>query len=215
MPDLKRDVAARRPAAPRAAPSAAAPRAGLPPAVLRAALLAIALPMAAAAPAQDAPAEPGADLDRLFEDLAQPGADQARIADRISALWSRSGSASADLLLRRGREALEDGDYEAAIEHLTALTDHAPDFAEGWSARATAYYAAGRVGESLSDLGRALELEPRHFGALAGLGFVMEDLGFERDALSAYRASAALNPGIEMVNDAIERLERALEGEAL
>ena len=187
MPDLKRDVAA----------------------LLAAACLAA--PAAIPAAAQDAPP----DLDELFEELARPGADHERTADRIAETWSRSGSASADLLLRRGREALEAGDAEAAVEHLTALTDHAPDFAEGWSARATALYAAGRAGEALADLARALELEPRHFGALAGLGFVMEDMGLEGDALRAYRAAAALHPGIEMVNDAIDRLERDAEGEAL
>ena len=162
------------------------------------------------AAAQDLPE----DVDGLLEELARPEADHERVADRILDLWSRSGSASADLLLRRGREALEEGDVEAAIDHLTALTDHAPDFAEGWNARATALYADGRAGEALADLARALELEPRHFGALTGIGFVMEDLGSEGDALRAFRAAAALNPGIEPVRDAIERLERAAEGEA-
>lgn len=168
--------------------------------------------------APGAPADPGdlaGDLEGLFEELARPDADHEAAADRIADLWSRSGSASADLLLRRGREAIEAGDHQAAIEHLTALTDHAPGFAEGWSARATAFYAAGRTGESLADILRTLEIEPRHFGALAGLGFIMEDLGYERDALRAYRAAAALHPEIEMVNDAIEHLERTIEGEAL
>ena len=204
MPDLKPDVAAR-------------PRGGIS-ATLRAGLLALPLAALAAHPCaaqDDARPDPETQLDELFEELARPGADHERTADRIADLWSRSGSATADLLLRRGQEALEEGDAEAAIEHLTALTDHAPDFAEGWSARATAYFAAGRAGEALADLSRALELEPRHFGALAGLGFIMEDLGFEEDALGAYRAAASLNPGIEMVNDAIERLELAQEGEAL
>ena len=176
-----------------------------------AAALAAALLAGGPAAAQDAPE----DLDGLFGELARPGADHERLADRISGLWSRSGSPAADLLLRRGREALEEGDTEAAIEHLTALTDHAPGFAEGWNARAAAFYADGRAGEALSDIVRALELEPRHFGALAGLGFVMEDLGSEGDALRAFRAAAALHPGMEPVRDAIERLEREQEGEAL
>lgn len=165
---------------------------------------------AAPAAAQEAPG-----LEELLDELARPDADHEHVADSIGALWSRSGSASADLLLRRGREALEEGDHEAAIDHLTALTDHAPDFAEGFNARATAYYASGRVGEALDDILRALELEPRHFGALAGLGFVMEDIGHDRDALRAYRAAADLHPGIDSVNDAIARLEDELEGETL
>lgn len=172
-----------------------------------AALAVAAMPAAA----QDAPPS----LDELLGELSRPDADHEAVGDRIGALWSRSGSAALDLLLRRGREALEEGDHEAAIDHLSALIDHAPDFAEGYNTRATAYYADGRVGEALSDIVRALELEPRHFGALAGLGFVMEDLGHERDALRAYRAAAELHPGIETVNDAIARLEAEAEGETL
>lgn len=180
------------------------------------AALASGLALALAAFAHPAAAQGAPEsLDELFEELARPDADHDRVADRIGEMWSRSGSASADLLLRRGREALETGDVEAAIEHLSALTDHAPDFAEGYSARATAFYAEGRAGEALADLVRALELEPRHFGALAGLGFVLEDLGHEEDALRAYRAAAALHPGIDMVNDAIERLEFTLGGRTL
>ena len=172
-----------------------------------------ALVIAAAAPvhAQDT----REDLDGLFEELAKPDSDHERVAARIDGLWTRSGSPSADLLLRRGREAIEAGDTELAIEHLTALTDHAPDFAEGYAARAEALYVSGRTGEALADVARTLELEPRHFEALAGLGFIMEDLGFERDALGAYRAAAAINPGMEMVNDAIARIERGVDGEAL
>lgn len=173
--------------------------------------VAVLLVAASPAAAQDAPA----DLDALFEELARPEADHDRVADRIGAAWSRSGSATADLLLRRGRDALEEGDHEAAIDHLTALTDHAPGFAEGYNARATAYYGAGRVGEALSDIVRTLEMEPRHFGALAGLGFVMEDLGHERDALRAFRAADAIHPEMPAVNDAIERLEHDLDGETL
>ena len=175
-----------------------------------AALLIAAAPAAGPVTAQDAP-----DIDELLDELARPDVDHDGVADRIGDVWSRSGSASADLLLRRGREALEAGDHEAAIDHLTALTDHAPDFAEGYNARATVYYAEGRVGEALADIVRTLELEPRHFGALAGLGFVMEDLGHDRDALRAFRAAADLHPGIPAVNDAVDRLEDDLEGETL
>src|SRR5690606_3470319 len=84
--------------------------------------------------------------------------------------WSKSGSPAMDLLLKRGREAMEAGDLKAAIEHLTALTDHAPEFAEGWNARATAYFLAGAFGPSVDDIRHTLALNPRHFGALAGLG---------------------------------------------
>ncbi|MCB1367399.1 MAG: hypothetical protein KDK00_06540, partial [Rhodobacteraceae bacterium] len=81
------------------------------------------------------------DLDTLFQQLADPGTANWQTVERdIEIQLALSGSASADLLLRRGQEALEAQEYEAAIDHLTALTDHAPEFAEGWNSRATAYF---------------------------------------------------------------------------
>lgn len=155
-------------------------------------------------------------VEALLEELADPGrSDWQRIEARILRAWSRSGSAAMDLLLTRGREALQAGDSAAAIEHLTALVDHAPDFAEGWNLRASAYYMAGQFGPALEDLGRALTLEPRHFGALAGLGVILEEMGMEARALEAYRAAAAIHPHLEGIAARIARLERRLGGEAI
>lgn len=152
-------------------------------------------------------------LSDLLAQLADPATeDWETVEDRIIDLWSRSGSRTADLLLQRGRDALEDEDYPAAIEHFTALTDHAPDFAEGWNMRATAFFLIGELGLSVEDIGRALAYNPDHFGALNGLGVVLEQLGRDKDALVAYRAAAALNPHRERLQDAIERLSKAVDG---
>lgn len=79
-------------------------------------------------------------VDALLDRLAEPDLRNWQVVeDEIVMLWSRSGSASADYLLERGRAALADGDLSAAYNHLTALTDHAPEFAEGWNARATLF----------------------------------------------------------------------------
>ncbi|WP_298571109.1 tetratricopeptide repeat protein [uncultured Aliiroseovarius sp.] len=150
------------------------------------------------------------ELDRLLALLRQ--ADDSNwqaLEDEVWELWSKSGSDALDLLLARGRKAMEGDDLEAAIEHLSALTDHAPDFAEGWNARATAFYRAGRLGLALDDIARALALEPRHFAALTGLGIIMEDLGDPRRALDAYRLSLAIHPRNPDVKEAVQRLEAA------
>lgn len=120
-----------------------------------------------------------------------------------------------DLLLKRGEEAMDTGDLPAAIEHLTALTDHAPDFPEGWNARATAYYMAGELGPAMADVAQVLKLEPRHWGALAGLGMIFADMGDKARALAAFRASFALNPHQQDVKDSITRLEKELAGVTL
>lgn len=156
------------------------------------------------------------ELDRYFAELADPAFDGwARAQSDIQRAWSRSGSAAMDVLLKRGRAALDEGDVATAVEHLTALTDHAPEFAEGWNARATAYFVAGLYGPSMADIARALQLEPRHWGALAGLGMILDEMGEPKRALSAFQASFALNPHQQDVKDAIERLQAELEGTAL
>jgi tetratricopeptide (TPR) repeat protein len=120
-----------------------------------------------------------------------------------------------DLLLKRGQEAMELGDFTAAVEHLTALTDHAPEFAEGWNARATAYFMMGEFGPSLADIRMTLALNPHHFGALSGLGQIFEAMERPEDALKAYRAALTIHPHIDAVRQATERLERDLEGTEL
>ncbi|MFV0358588.1 tetratricopeptide repeat protein [Tropicimonas sp.] len=160
------------------------------------------------------PANPEAE--RLLRELAKPDQPGWRqIEDSIVREWSKSGSPAMDLLLQRGTEAMEAGDTDAAIAHLTALTDHAPDFAEGWNARATAFFHAGEPGLSLGDIGRTLALNPSHFGALSGLAIILEELGNERESLGAYRMLQAIHPHRPEVREAIERLEKTVEGENL
>ena len=169
--------------------------------------LGLSLPWAAPALAQ------AEELDQLFERLQEPVLPEWQTVEaEIWRQWSRSGSPAIDLLLERGREAMQAGDLPAAIEHLTALTDHAPDFAEGWNARATAYYHAGLYGPSLADIQRTLVLEPRHFGALSGLGLILEELDRKDQALEAWRLAHAIHPHSPGINDAIERLEREVSG---
>lgn len=155
-------------------------------------------------------------LDELFAQLSDADEKSAeRIEQQIWSEWSKSGSPAMDLLLERGRIAMQEGDLEAAIEHLTALTDHAPEFAEGWNALATAYFQAGDYGPSIEDIGRTLTLNPRHFGALSGLGMIFEELGDPDRALDAYKAALAVNPWLGEVKDAVERLEAEAAGQEL
>ena len=180
-----------------------------------AALLAAAC--AALAPPVAAQAGPDPDeIDRLFEELAkpdQPGWQQ--IEDAIALEWSKSGSPSMDLLLQRGRDALSEGAFETALEHLTALTDHAPDFAEGWNTRATVWFRLDRYGLALDDISRALALEPRHFGAMIGLATILRELDMEDEALEVLRKAHALHPHRPNVREGIETLSERLEGETL
>ena len=160
-------------------------------------------------------AEAGSDrsAELMRELAAATSPEEARSLEREIVLeWSKSGSAAMDLLLKRGRDAMEVEDAERAAEHLRALTDHAPDFAEGWYELAQVYYAQERLGLAVDSLERTLAINPNHFGALQGLGAIFEQLG---DATLAYRAYAqadALRPFDERVTNAMTRLDILANG---
>ncbi|PIE07624.1 MAG: hypothetical protein CSA73_01795, partial [Rhodobacterales bacterium] len=126
---------------------------------------------------------------------------------------SQSGSPAMDLLLQRGRRALAEERPGAALAPLTALTDHAPEFAEGWYARATALFLTGRIGPALSDLHRCLMLEPRHPSALTGLAVILEETDQPGKALEVYRRVLAIHPHAPDVKEAVARLEARLAKE--
>ena len=136
----------------------------------------------------------------------------ARIERTIQTEWSKSGSAAMDLLLKRGRDALEVNELPTAIDHLTALTDHAPEFAEGWHALALAYYGSEMFGPAMDALEHTLALNPQHFGALRGVAAVHEQLGNDALAYDAYTQVLELRPHDEAVTEALERLAGRVQG---
>lgn len=157
-----------------------------------------------------------AKLDDLLAKLkTADAAEAARIEAEVWIEWSKSGSAAMDLLLERGRQAMAAGDMTTAIDHFTALIDHAPDFAEGWNARATAHYQAGDIGPSLADIAQTLRLNPNHFGALAGLAMIFQEGGQTEKALEVWKMVAAIHPHAPGVSDAISRIEADLQGREL
>lgn len=183
-----------------------------------------ALPPGAPA-AEIAPAGPEADateatpdprqarLDALFERLADPEAENAEAALRgIAEIWSSSGSDSMDLLLRRGRDALQEEALDKAVEHFEALTRLDPDFAEGWNALATAQFLRDEYWLSVAHIRRVLALEPRHFGAMLGLGVIFERIGEEEEALRVFREALRLNPRLDQAQAAVDRLAPTVEG---
>lgn len=154
-----------------------------------------------------------AELEALFEGLKSADViAAAQIEGRIYDIWSRSGSDAMDLLHNRGREALEEGDLVGAIQHFSALIDHAPEFAEGYNARATAFFQNGQFGLSLEDIRMTLALNPRHFGAMSGLALILEETGKPEAALAAWREVEKLHPNREGLSASIQRLEREVEG---
>lgn len=153
------------------------------------------------------------DISELLSELQSAKAPEAqKIARDIEIRWSASGSASANLLLKRGEDALEARQFTKAVEHFTALTDHAPAFAEGWHGRARAFFGLGEYGLALADLRQTLALNPSHFGAIYGLAALLEQLEKPEEAYDAYKILLNLYPAHEKALEGVSRLEPSVNG---
>ena len=180
-------------------------------AIVAATLLSVPFFLPISVTAQDSTNEPA-----LLSALAQAESAEALGLDRqLQALWSKSGSAAMDLLLKRGIDGIERGDIAEAIEHLTALTDHAPDFAYGWFQRARAYFQVGLYGPAVADLERALFLNQNDYNAMFALGNVLEHFRDPDTAYQAYLRAQAIHPHHEDVSTALNRLRRSVVGKEL
>jgi len=155
-------------------------------------------------------------LDALFARLAEADAiGWESLQTEIWALWSQSGSASMDLLLFRASQAMEAHEFELALRFLSDLVRLAPDFAEGWNKRATVYFLLGEYGNSVADIEHTLALEPRHFGALGGLGMILERLGDKQGAMQAYRRGLEIHPNLPGAVEGVQRLTPDVDGREL
>lgn len=152
-----------------------------------------------------------AEVDSLLAELAQPGLPTWQaVEQKILSAWERSGSDTVDLLLQRGQDAIEADEPGKAVEHFSAAIDHAPDFAEAYQGRASVYFQQEEFGLALSDLQYTLALNPRHFGAMTGMGLVLEQMGETELALDILRRAQEINPHRETINKSVERLEHQL-----
>jgi len=123
------------------------------------------------------------------------------------ALWTRSGDAMVDRLLASGTELMSNGAYAEAIEVFTDVIQRAPDFAEGWNKRATAYFLAGEYRKSIADCEEVFKRNPKHFGALSGDGQNWLALGEIDKSLEYLRRALEVNPNMDGVADMIRKIE--------
>ena len=155
-------------------------------------------------------------LDRLFarlQEVEAPATGQ-RLTRRIWELWRASSDPLVEAAMNRGAEALTANRPVRAERYYTRVTELAPDYAEGWNKRATARYLQGRHAASAADIRRTLALEPRHFGALAGLGLVYVEIGRQRAAIDAFERALAINPHLSGTRRNLEMVrERLRAGE--
>lgn len=166
------------------------------------------------APEAPAPRTPAATLDRLFQRLhdAKTPEEAQGVANLIQRRWARSGSDTADLLMTRAQEALKAKQTDLAIELLDRVISLQPDWAEAWNQRANALYIAGDPIRSLFDIGETLKREPRHYGAMMGLGLILRQQGDDKAAMVAFRRALDVYPEFETVKKAVESLKFEVDG---
>ncbi|MGB5082387.1 MAG: hypothetical protein WBO23_16795 [Burkholderiales bacterium] len=148
-------------------------------------------------------------LHGLFRSLGDATRERAgRIEDEIWSLWMHYRDSVAAFDLERATRALAALDFQAAEGILARLVATHPDFSEAWNKRATLYYMQNRDGESVASIHRALELEPRHYGAICGFAQICLSLGDTDGALFAFDAALRVNPHLGEVRETLDRLLR-------
>ena len=167
------------------------------------------------APQAAAPKTKAAQLDELFATLkAAPNDEAASAAERsTNRLWLQSGSDTVDLLMNWALKAMSEKDYSLALDYLDRVTIMKPDYAEGWNTRATVHFLAQDYSASIKDINRTLALEPRHYGAMSGLGMILKELGEDKRAIAAFREALKIDPYLDSVKKALADLEARQKGE--
>jgi tetratricopeptide (TPR) repeat protein len=161
--------------------------------------------------------DPATRLEGLFEALkstADP--DAAKNAENdIVKLWLESGSDTVDLLMTWALGAMEEKNYALALDYLDRVIAMKPGYAEGWNKRATVHFLIDDYPKAIADIEQTLALEPRHFGALSGLGTIMRDIGDDDRAVTAYRYALEIDPHLDSVKDALKEIEDEKAGREL
>lgn len=156
-------------------------------------------------------------LDALFSELQRERneAKAERISRRIWSQWFESGSASIDLLMMSAENAIQSRRFSVALDLLDQVTLLEPDYAEGWNRRATLHFMMQQNTKSISDIERTLALEPRHFGALAGLAGILRSQGDNERALDIYLKTLEIYPMMRGAQQAVAQITEELAAEKL
>jgi tetratricopeptide (TPR) repeat protein len=160
------------------------------------------------------PGERNRNIDFLFGALkvAPDDASAKAVEDRIWAVWTGAGNETTNLLMSRAKKAADDKDFDLAIRMLGSIIEIKPEFTEAWNRRATVYFMKKDYTNSVADISKVLAREPRHFGALSGLGLIMQEIGDERHALDAYRKALEVHPRLKGISDKVKTLKEKVEG---
>ena len=156
-------------------------------------------------------------LDDLYTKLAAAkDENEAKgLASLITAVWMRSASDTANLLMARAENAIATKNYPLALNVLDRLVELQPSWAEAWNKRATVRYLSGDLNGSMADVDRTLKLEPNQFSALNGLAMILQQTGFDKRALQVYRRVLSIYPHQPEIERNVEKLTLQVEGQGI
>ena len=157
------------------------------------------------------------ELNELFEQLKSSTDyhDAAAIEQAIWKIWTVRGVADVDKAMAYGIAAMNAGALRVSVLSFGRVIQLAPDFAEGWNKRATVYYMMGRFDESVSDIQRTLALEPRHFGALSGMGLIYDNLGKLSAAAKVWERALSIHPLMPGIRDRVDEIKSEAKGKPI
>jgi tetratricopeptide (TPR) repeat protein len=153
-------------------------------------------------------------LDALFRHLGVAADPQEAkgVAEAIRRLWMQTPSDTASLIMQRAMLASEGKNYPVALKLLDRLVALEPDWAEAWNQRATVRFLSDDVDGSMADIDKVIKLEPRHFGALTGMGVMLRRAGLDKRALQAFNKSLEIYPAQPELKETVEKLNLDVNG---
>jgi tetratricopeptide (TPR) repeat protein len=163
------------------------------------------------------PAERDKTLSDLYALLATADDEESAkaVADAIERIWQYSGSPTLDVLMERSAKALTEKKNDLALKLLDFAVELAPDFTEAWNRRAYVHFLKSDYQRALGDLRRTLALDPNHYKALEGLAQILREVGQKRGALQAFKKLIDVHPYWAGAQQAIDELEREVEGQGI
>lgn len=152
-------------------------------------------------------------LDTLFGQLQLPQSEEQvdEIVQEIWTVWTEYDDEDTHFEMLKGVEAMGQQRLDVALAIFDHVVQNHPEFAEAWNKRATVYYLMGRLDESMSDVHVTLDLEPRHFGALSGMGLIQTAMGNFAQAIEAFEQALVTNPHLPGIRHRIEMLKQQLD----
>ena len=156
-------------------------------------------------------------LPGLFENLlaASSSEEASALETNIWGIWTESGREDINRLMTLGIQAMSYQLYDVALESFDEVVSLDPNFAEGWNKRATVYWLKNDLSASMEDIQRTLALEPRHFGAISGMGLIFLDRGDPTGAMRAFEEVLKINPRSRSAKQRVDSLRTVLEGDSV